>query len=192
MLRWLCDSPRTGCAWRTTPYIYVARTSNNRVIMACELAATVRSFAHMPFGISDRNTSIGLTAALDACNFIFKQLKSTKKATKAKITFGCKGQCNDYIASATCAGDVTRKSGMLLRVATRDEGKRAKRLPVIIFEPGPPAGGFEEGLQSASQVDKHVAHQKEPEKNKQQWPNRIKTMGHWIYINNNVAKKSVK
>jgi len=31
VLRWLCDSPRTGCAWRTTPYIYVARTSNNRV-----------------------------------------------------------------------------------------------------------------------------------------------------------------
>jgi len=30
-LRWLCDSPRTGCAWRTTPYIYVARTRNNRV-----------------------------------------------------------------------------------------------------------------------------------------------------------------
>jgi len=25
------DSPRTGCAWRTTPYICVARTSNNRV-----------------------------------------------------------------------------------------------------------------------------------------------------------------
>ena len=37
VLRWLCDSPRTGCAWRTTPYIYVAQTSNNRVIMACEL-----------------------------------------------------------------------------------------------------------------------------------------------------------
>ena len=37
VLRWLCDSPRTGCAWRTTPYIYVARTSNNRVNMACEL-----------------------------------------------------------------------------------------------------------------------------------------------------------
>jgi len=37
VLRWLCDSPRTGCAWRITPYIYVARTSNNRVIMACEL-----------------------------------------------------------------------------------------------------------------------------------------------------------
>ena len=32
----MCDSPWTGCAWRTTPYIYVARTSNNRVIMACE------------------------------------------------------------------------------------------------------------------------------------------------------------
>ena len=37
VLRWLCDSPGTGCAWRTTPYIYVAWTSNNRVIMACEL-----------------------------------------------------------------------------------------------------------------------------------------------------------
>ena len=36
-LRWLCDSPRMGCAWRTTPYIHVARTNNNRVIMACEL-----------------------------------------------------------------------------------------------------------------------------------------------------------
>ena len=36
-LRWLCDSPRMGCAWRTTPYIYVAWTSNNRVIIACEL-----------------------------------------------------------------------------------------------------------------------------------------------------------
>jgi len=41
-------------------YIYVARTSNNRVIMAWTLlllAATVRSFAHMPLGISDGNTS---------------------------------------------------------------------------------------------------------------------------------------
>ena len=37
VLRWLCDSPRTGYAWRTTPYIYVGRTSNNRMIMACEL-----------------------------------------------------------------------------------------------------------------------------------------------------------
>ena len=37
VLRWLCDSPRTRCACRTTPHIYVARTGNNRVIMACEL-----------------------------------------------------------------------------------------------------------------------------------------------------------
>ena len=85
MLRWLCDSSWTGCAWRTTPYIHVARTSNNRVIVACNLwwykrcqrlkvtiayaksdlglwtllllAATVRSIAHMPLGISDRNNS---------------------------------------------------------------------------------------------------------------------------------------
>jgi len=34
--RWLCDSPRTGCARRTTIH-YVVQTSNNRVIMACEL-----------------------------------------------------------------------------------------------------------------------------------------------------------
>ena len=33
----MCDLPRTGCAWRTTPYVYVAQTSNRRVIMACEL-----------------------------------------------------------------------------------------------------------------------------------------------------------
>ena len=61
VLRWLCDSPWTGCAWRTTPYIYVARTSNNRVIMACELlllAATVQSIAHMPLGISDHNIMV--------------------------------------------------------------------------------------------------------------------------------------
>ena len=37
VLRWLCDSPRTWCVWRTTPYIYVARTSNKRVIVACNL-----------------------------------------------------------------------------------------------------------------------------------------------------------
>jgi len=33
----MCDSPRTGCAWRTTSDIHVAQTSNNRVMMACEL-----------------------------------------------------------------------------------------------------------------------------------------------------------
>ena len=37
VLHWLCDSPWTGCAWKTTPYIHVARTSINRVIVACEL-----------------------------------------------------------------------------------------------------------------------------------------------------------
>jgi len=37
-LRWMCDQPRMGCARRTTPiYIYVAQTSNNRVIAACYL-----------------------------------------------------------------------------------------------------------------------------------------------------------
>jgi len=37
VLHWLCDAPRTGCAWRTTLYIYVARTSNKRVIVAWKL-----------------------------------------------------------------------------------------------------------------------------------------------------------
>ena len=44
MLRWLCDSTRTECAWRITPYIYVARASNGKrdcdvkalPILACE------------------------------------------------------------------------------------------------------------------------------------------------------------
>ena len=59
VLRWMCDSPRMGCAWRTTPYIYVARTSNNSdhgMWTLLLLAATVRSFAHMLLGISDGNT----------------------------------------------------------------------------------------------------------------------------------------
>jgi len=65
-LRWMCDSPRTGCARRTIIYIYiyiyryVARTSNNRVSAApelyccllprCEALRTCRS------GFSDRNS----------------------------------------------------------------------------------------------------------------------------------------
>ena len=39
VLCWLCDSPQTGCVWRTTPYIYVAWTSNNRVHMPWSLSA---------------------------------------------------------------------------------------------------------------------------------------------------------
>jgi len=34
VLHWMCDSPRTGCAQRTP---HVVRTSNIRVIMACNL-----------------------------------------------------------------------------------------------------------------------------------------------------------
>jgi len=46
-------------------YICVARTSNNRVIAACDLlllAATVRNFAHLLLRLSDCNstTSVGL------------------------------------------------------------------------------------------------------------------------------------
>jgi len=52
-LRWMCNSPRTVCALRTT-YIYVARTSNNKrdcgAWSPLLLAATVWSFAHMPLG----------------------------------------------------------------------------------------------------------------------------------------------
>jgi len=33
----MCDSPRTGDVHEEQQYIYVAQTSNNRVIMACEL-----------------------------------------------------------------------------------------------------------------------------------------------------------
>ena len=85
VLRWMCASPRTGCAWRINTIICVARESNSKrdcdvealPILTCErlnvttsvrkerlrawslllLAATVRSFAHMPLGISDRNNS---------------------------------------------------------------------------------------------------------------------------------------
>jgi len=36
-LRWMFDLPRTGCARRNNPRIYVARTSINRVIVAWKL-----------------------------------------------------------------------------------------------------------------------------------------------------------
>ena len=57
VLHWLCDSPLTGCARRTK--IYMRGASNSK--RDCDpwslllLAAAVRSFAHMPLGISDRS-----------------------------------------------------------------------------------------------------------------------------------------
>jgi len=74
VLRWLCDSPRTGCAWRTTPYKNVARTSNNSdhgMWTLLLLAATVRSFAHMPLGISDRNRIISTRKIYQSMEFQF-------------------------------------------------------------------------------------------------------------------------
>jgi len=41
-LRWLCDSPRTGCAWRITP-LYMWREQAIIVIMACELYSCLLS-----------------------------------------------------------------------------------------------------------------------------------------------------
>jgi len=60
VLRWLCDSPRTGCAWRITPLCKwreqaIIEWSRRWTLLL--LAATVRSSAHMPLGISDRNSS---------------------------------------------------------------------------------------------------------------------------------------
>ena len=103
MLHWLCDSPRMGCAWRITPYIYVARTRNKRVIVAWKicryqlvndwtkwpahaksdhgmwtlllLAARVRSFAHMPLGISDRNSSRSRPSPSDILVWMLSYMK---------------------------------------------------------------------------------------------------------------------
>jgi len=52
------------CAKNNT-HIYVARTSNKRVIMACDLYFCLQpqwSFVHLPLGLSDRNTSKGHSA----------------------------------------------------------------------------------------------------------------------------------
>jgi len=85
VLRWLSYSPRTGCAWRIKP-LYMKReqaivreiaTCKHLPIVTCErlnmmtsvreerlrawslllLAVTMRSFAHMPLGISYRNST---------------------------------------------------------------------------------------------------------------------------------------
>jgi len=60
-LRWMCDSPRTGCARRTTIYIYMWRKQaiiewSRRVnsIVACYHGAKL--CAHTTRGFSDRNT----------------------------------------------------------------------------------------------------------------------------------------
>ena len=45
-LRWMCDSPWTGCLWWIKP-IYVARTNNNRVI--CCLLSQCEAFAARAF-----------------------------------------------------------------------------------------------------------------------------------------------
>jgi len=54
-----------GLCVKNNTHIYVARTSNNRVITARSLlllAAKVCSFAHLPLGLSDRNNT---NAAID-------------------------------------------------------------------------------------------------------------------------------
>ena len=57
VLHWLCDSPRTRCAWRTK-YVCMERASNNKrdcgAWSLLLLVATVQSFAHMSLRISDR------------------------------------------------------------------------------------------------------------------------------------------
>ena len=61
VLRWLCDSPRTGCAWRTKICMVEQASNNKRDCYAWSLlllVATMRSFAHMPLEISDRNKMV--------------------------------------------------------------------------------------------------------------------------------------
>ena len=57
VLRWLCDSPRTGCAWRKTLWSMWREQAIIEWSLLL-LAATVRSSAHMPLGISDRNKMV--------------------------------------------------------------------------------------------------------------------------------------
>jgi len=57
VLCWLCDSPRTGCAWRITP-LCMWREQAIIEWSLLLLAAMVRSSVHMPLGISDRNKMV--------------------------------------------------------------------------------------------------------------------------------------
>jgi len=56
-LRRMCDSPRTGCARRTTP-IYKWREQAVIEWSWHVLVATVWSFAHLPLGLSDHNRAL--------------------------------------------------------------------------------------------------------------------------------------
>lgn len=55
-------------------------------------------------------------------------------------------------------------------VPTRDEHNtdaqqhsQEREAPVVVTETRPPVGGAQESLKSASKIDKHVAHKKEPD-----------------------------
>ena len=70
-LHWICDSPRMGCAWRTTLSIrglnkHNSVISSGELILSCCLliAATVRRFAQIKCcsGFSDRNNVNGPNA----------------------------------------------------------------------------------------------------------------------------------
>jgi len=43
VLRWMCDSPRTGCAWRTKIYIFVEHDLYCCLLPRCEALRTFRS-----------------------------------------------------------------------------------------------------------------------------------------------------
>jgi len=58
VLHWLCDSPRTGCAWRITLFLCMWREQAIIEWSLLLLAATVWSSAHMPLRISDRNKMV--------------------------------------------------------------------------------------------------------------------------------------
>jgi len=62
-----------------------------------------------------------------------------------------------------CTSDTVIKLYIVQGTGYRVQGREVEgfNLPVVVFEPRPPVGCLEKGLESAGQVDKSVAHQEE-------------------------------
>jgi len=76
-----------GMCTKNNTHIYVAQTSNNRVISLGSpllLAVTVQGFAHMPFGFSNRNKIVLWSGCEKSCQMQPTQVRSVRFVEKRR------------------------------------------------------------------------------------------------------------
>jgi len=83
----MCDSPLTGCGWRTTPIIRGENKQKQSDLVGWTLlllAATMRSFAHMPLGLFRSQQNGAVTRVWRSCRMKPSQKESTIGAVRCK------------------------------------------------------------------------------------------------------------